>query len=1064
MPPFPPLRLLLSVVFTLVLLLPGAAQARTEKPLYNPALYQALRYRLVGPFRGGRSSAVTGVASKPFTFYMGTPGGLWKSTNAGETWHNISDGFFDVGSVGAVAVSRSDPNVVYAGTGQATIRGNVQLGRGVYKSTDAGATWKRIGLENMGQISHICIDPHNPDIVYVAAIGNPFTFGKDRGVYRSRNGGATWKKVLYLGEKTGIGDLVMDATNPRILYATGWTVQRKPWTIISGGGADGIYKTTDGGDTWTQLKKGLPAHVGKIGIAVSPADPQRLWALVEAVPAQAGLYRSDDGGASWKRLETNQKRRLYERSWYYMHIFADPADANTVYVLNVYTFKSIDGGHTFKEMKNIHHGDGHDMWINPDHPNIMIRGDDGGGEVSLDGGHTWSTENNQPTAEMYYVFVDNQFPYHLYGPQQDNTTIGLPSRFRGGLTPSGYWQAVAGGESGFVAFDPDHPKIFYGSGIGGEADRLNTETGASQSIMAYPQMEFGMAPKELRYRFNWNAPMRVSPQDPNIVYYAAQKVLRSTDGGRSWKVISPDLTTDNPKTEESSGEPYTFENDGVEIYNSILSMELSQHKKGVIWVGTEDGRVQLTRDDGGHWTDITPAGMPKGGSVNSIELSPHRAGRAFIAVKHYMSGDWAPYIFRTDDYGASWKRLTDGHNGIPADTPVLVVREDPQVEGLLYAGTEYGIYVSFDDGAHWQSLQLNLPIVPVNDLRVHDQDLVVATTGRSYWILDDVTPLHHVAEAARASRAYLYPPRNTWRLSNMDGQPGTETAAGQNPPNGAMIFYDLPQVPDGDVHLDILGPDGKVIRSFSSAGLVGPQPKHIYFAKRGQEVLTKKAGMNRFVWNLRYPPVNMPADIVVWGLTGGPRVAPGEYRARLRIGDWSQERAFRVLGDPRLKTTQADYDAQLKLSLKMRDSLQLIWNAVAAERSVQEQANDAIKRLKAAGVDVSTLNDADKALAARLDAVEKQLMQPKMSAKQDIENFPQKVDAQLAYVYWWVDQVDQRPTAGQYQRYDDLKARIDPIIGKLRQVLTTDLPPFDARLKAAGAGPIIVPAPFNKGS
>ncbi len=661
---------------------PSRAQDRpeTEAPgrtAVDPRLLQDLHFRFLGPYRGGRSSAVTGVPGEPYTFYAGSAGGVWKTTNAGESWANVSDAFFEVSSIGAIAVAPSDPNVVYAGTGQATIRGNVSIGRGVYKSTDAGRTWQHSGLRDAGQIARLRVHPRDPEVVYAGVVGNPFARSGTRGVFRSRDGSATWQHVLDLGPETGVAELLIDATNPRVLYAAGWSVERKPWRIRSGGGRVGLYKSTDGGDTWRQLGGGLPdAPVGKIGVAVSPADGQRVFALVEAEPERAGLYRSDDGGETWTHLETNQGRALYTRSWFYMHIFADPQDRERVYVLAVSSFVSTDGGRTFERLSPPH-GDGHDLWINPDDPRIVAIANDGGAQVSLDRARTWSTYHNQPTAEIYNLFVDDQFPYRVYGAQQDNTTIGLPSRFLGALSPEAYWQDVGGCESGHIAFDPRRPVLFYAGCYAGEITRSDVQSGDYQNILVYPQMEFGRRARDLRYRFNWYAPIRLSLHDPNTVYHASQFVHRSRDGGHSWQTISPDLTTSDPETQDTSGVPITNEATGVEVYNTIFAFEESAQVPGLLWAGSDDGRVHVSRDAGATWRDVTPRELPPRGTGNMIELSPHDPGRVLLAVKRFLLDDWAPHVFATDDYGATWRRLTDGRNGIPPDTPVRVVREDP---------------------------------------------------------------------------------------------------------------------------------------------------------------------------------------------------------------------------------------------------------------------------------------------------------------------------------------------------------------------------------------------------
>ncbi len=814
-----------------------ATPQATDDPntIVDPALYQSLRFRFLGPYRGGRSGAVMGVADEPHTFYLGASGGLYKTTNAGETWDNISDDDFEVSTIGAIAVAPSDANVVYVGTGQKTIRNNVSIGKGMYRSTDAGRSWKHIGLRDAGQIGRIRVHPDDPDLVYVAVIGNPFGRSETRGVFRSRDGGDNWEKILYLDNDTGSSELELDESNPRNLYATAWTVERKPWTIISGGDEDGIYKSTDGGDTWKRLAGGLPeSTMGKIGLTLSQSNPDKLYALVEADPEVAGLYISEDAGETWRLQETNRGRNLYERSWYYTHIFVDPQNENLVYALAVGLFKSTDGGRTW-ERRSAPHGDYHDLWIKPNDSDILAISDDGGVQVTLDQMETWTTYLNQPTAEIYNIFVDNLFPYHVYGSQQDNSTIRLPSRFLGALTPYEYWRSVGGCESSHIGFDPDNPVEIYAGCYSGEISRVNLETGDRQAIMVYPQWEFGLPASELKFCFNWNAPIRMSPHDQSIVYHTAQNVVRTRDGGHSWEVISPDLTTDDPETQVHSGAPITHEDTGGEIYNTIFAFEDSWYEEGLLWAGTDDGKVWVSRDNGGNWGDITPAGMPPRGTVNNIELSAHHPGRILAPVKRYMLDDWEPYVFATSDYGANWTRLTSGTNGIPADTPVRIVREDPEVRGLLYAGTEFGLYVSFDDGALWQRMQLNLPPIPITDMRVHQNDLVVSTQGRGIYILDDVTPLHRAREAHTAleggAPAYLFEPRDTVPLFG-GGFGGGPSRGGQNPPAGVQIFYGLAdktgaadaQAGGDPLTLEIFGPRGDLVQTYRSDRDPEPTP------------------------------------------------------------------------------------------------------------------------------------------------------------------------------------------------------------------------------------------------
>lgn len=1011
---------------------------------------EALKYRNLGPSRGGRCSAVTGVPGQPYTFYMGTAGGVWKTTNAGQTWDNISDGFLQTGSIGAIEVAASDPNVVYVGTGQGTLRGNVAVGDGMYKSTDAGKTWKQIGLSKAGQIGRVRVHPRDENLVYAAAIGNPFVPNEDRGVFRSRDGGKTWEKILYISARTGVSDLAMDLSNPRVLYAAAWTGQRKPWTIVSGSEEGALYKTTDGGDTWNKLSGGLPQGVvGKIGVAVSPANPNRVWAIVEA--AEGGLFRSEDAGKSWKRLETNAKRRLYQRAWYYMHIYADPKDEQKLYILNVDEFRSRDGGQTFEDI-SVPHGDGHDLWISPEDTRVMIMGSDGGAFVTLDEGKNWSTLLNQPTAEIYYVAVDGQFPYKVYGAQQDNSTISLPSREPDGITPFENWRDLGGGESGHIGFNFHTPDIVFAGSYGGEITRMNVKTDEFSYVMAYPQMEIGLAAKDLRYRFNWNAPVRVSRHNPQELYMASQFIHRSTDEGKTWEIISPDLSRNEKSRQDYSGEPITYENTGIEVYSNVLSFEESPARAGVFWAGSDDGLVHVSTDHGKTWQNVTPSAMPEWGIVNSIEPSPHDPARAFIAVHKYMLGDDHPYLFRTNDYGKSWTLLTDGNNGIGAHTPTRVVREDPARKGLLYAGTEKGMYVSFNDGANWQSLQLNLPIVPVTDVRINENDLVLSTQGRSFWILDDITAIQQVAAGAIAGKTpALLQPRDTYRMHMAHSE--------ANPPNGALIFYYLPESTKDEVLLDISDAQDHVIASFSSDRLVPPSPEFPYDVMgsyTGDRKVARKAGLNRFVWDLRYPPIDFPQGTIVWGLVGGPRVAPGEYKVTLRTGSFKNTQTFHVLKDPRAAATDQDLQEQSALMLRSRDLLNRLYAGVRKLRSVRQQAKEAATRAADAGKDAAKLTEAADQLWKKLGAVEDELMQPRNEADQDTENFPTKLDNQLAYAYMHLNVADSKPTSGDVERIQDLEKEINAQLEKLKGILDSDVPAFNQLATAAGLGPAIL--------
>src|SRR5688500_3955785 len=945
---------------------PAAAGGRRSPPPYSEALFQAMQFRLVGPYRGGRSTAVAGVVQDPRTFYMGTTGGgVWKTTDAGLSWRNVTDKVREdrplaparpmgegapplpvtaavkdpqvragdalgSASVGAVAVAPSDPNVVYVGMGSACIRGNVSAGDGVYKSTDAGATWRHAGLADAGQIGRIQVHPTDPERVYVAVLGHAFGPNKTRGVFRSQDGGKTWEKVLYVSDKAGAVDLAMDPSNPRILYAATWEALRQPWTAVSGGPGSGLWRTTDGGDTWQPLTEGLPEGTkGRIGVAASPARPGRVFALVEHAE-KSGLYRSDDGGKSFRQVSSD--RNLITRAWYYTHVYADPRDANTVYVLNVALWRSDDGGKTFLPIRTPH-SDNHDLWIHPETPEVMIEANDGGANVTQNGGRTWTAQDNQPTAEMYRLTVDDQFPYWLYGGQQDNTAVAIPSQAPAGGIGREDWYVPGGCESATVAVDPRDPNVTYAGCYGGSLGRYDRRTGVEQEVMVWPQMAVGQRAADLKYRFQWNTPIRVSRHDPAVLYTTSNHVHRSRDEGRSWEEASPDLTRNQKAKQESSGGPISKDNTGVEVYGTIFAFEESPHAKGELWAGSDDGLVHLSRDDGKSWQNVTPPGLPEWGTVNMIELSSHQPGRAFVAVHRYRMDDFRPFVFRTSDWGATWQPLTSGSNGIPAGHFVRVVREDPARLGLLYAGTEYGLYVSFDDGRRWQPLQINLPVTPITDLAVKNGDLVVATQGRSYWILDDLNPLLQLTAEVAAARLHLFTPRPAVSVLGTGGF--TRPTDGQNPPEGAILYYllgeDLSEKGKTEVKLEILDASGNVLRTLSSQQEEYQAPslfRQLFPELFEPRKLKAKKGLNRFVWNFRLGDAEVVEKAVLWGSAAGPKVAPGKYQARIGVGGATSEVAFEVRPDPRSKVSPEDRQAAHDLA---RDA----WTALKDRKSTR---------------------------------------------------------------------------------------------------------------------------------
>ena len=1025
--------------------------------MLDPELFESLKFRNIGPFRGGRSTAVTGVPGDRSRFYMGTTGGgVWKTTDGGNRWTNVSDESFNVGSIGALAVAPSDTNVIYVGTGSACPRGNVSPGDGVYRSTDGGKTWSHIGLEEAGQIGRIRVHPQNPDVVFVAALGNIFGPNSERGIFRSINGGKTWDKILFVSERAGAVDLSMNPGNPRILFAAIWEAERKPWTFESGGEESGLYRSTDGGESWDELTKGLPEGTkGRIGVSVSTANPDRVWALVEA--EEGGLFLSDDGGDEFSLI--NPDRNFRQRAWYYTHVFADTKDANTVYVLNTGLWRSIDGGKSFSFIR-APHGDHHDLWIDPEDPQVLINGNDGGANVSYNGGGSWSTQANQPTSEMYRVSVDHQFPYRVYGCQQDNSCVSLASRTSSGSINRTDWYEIGGCESGHVAIDPRDPKVTYSGCYGGTISRYDHATDQNREIMAYPQLAVGQAAKDLKYRFQWNAPTRLSPHDPNVLYHTSQFVHRSTNEGQSWETISPDLTRNDPEKQDYAGGSITWDNTGVEVYGTIFAFEESPHSAGTLWAGTDDGLVHVSRDNGETWTDITAAGIPDFATINMIELSAHGDGRAFLAVQRYRSADFRPFIFRTDDFGGTWKLLTDGNNGIPEDHFVRVVREDPDRQGLLYAGTEFGLYVSFDDGTTWESLQQNLPVSPITDLAVTQQDLVVATQGRSFWILDDLSPLHRISDELLAADFSLLEPRSAYRFGGgfSFGSSGT---GGQNPPSGAMLYYWLGSEPEEEIVLEILDGEGNVLRTLSSQKEEpqAPNPWRRFLPDMGvSRKLSTDKGLNQYVWDLRLSDAKLVENAVLWGMARGPKVPPGTYQARLTIGDWSGTASFEVMKDPRLSTSQTDFEAQYDLSKQIWESLTESHAAISQLRDVREQVTSLTERL--AGIDQGEgLAAAADTCKETLTGIEETIYQTKTESSQDILNFPPMLDNQLLALLDVVQSADAAPTDGAYERYKDLRAELDAVKSRLQQALDTEVAEFSELVAGKKVPAVIVPNP-----
>jgi photosystem II stability/assembly factor-like uncharacterized protein len=1051
---------------------------------------------------------VAGHPTERLTFYMGsTGGGVWKTTDAGRFWENVSDKFFKRASVGAIAVSMSDPNVLYVGMGESCIRENVSHGDGVYKTTDGGRTWTNVGLADTRNISTVCVDPRDPDTVYVAALGHAHGPNRERGVFRSRDGGRTWRKVLYRDERTGAIDLTMDPSNPRIMYAALWETVRLPHTMTSGGPGSGIFKTTDGGDTWTELtrKPGLPKGVlGKIGIAIAPSRPERVYALVEA--ADGAVYRSDDGGQSWAKL--CEDRNLRQRAWYYVHIFVDPRDADTVWVLNVDQWRSIDAGKTFQQFE-VPHGDNHDLWVDPNDPQRMIQGNDGGATVTLNGGQTWSTIYNQPTAEMYHLVTDTRFPYKIYGTQQDNTAIAVPSRAR--IAGINEFEAhdIGGGECGWVAVRPDDPDIVYAGNYQGFLTRYDHRLGQSRNIMVWPEMSSGHSASEVKYRFQWTSPTILSPHDPNTLYTAGNHVFRTRDEGQTWDRISPDLTRNDPSRLGPSGGPITKDQTGAEYYCTVFTLAESPVKKGVLWAGSDDGLIHVSSDDGKTWRNVTPRGLPAWSTISTIEASPHDGSTAYAAIERHMLDDFRPFLFKTADLGRTWTKITVG---IPDDDFCRVIREDRVAKGVLYAGTETGLYVSRDAGRRWARVQANLPNTPVHDLAAREGELVVATHGRSFWALDDITPLRAWSEPKRGEAARLFPPRPAYRVRTKGGfggkpipgrnyrftdatmltfefaedpETGDRTEryldAGKNPPDGLIVSYWLREKPERDVKLSFHDARGKLIREFSSRK-ERPQaapPPEAALPGEGAETLatpggagqdTKEdkkeprvkndPGLNRFVWNLRHQDATKiegdPSMEEFERALAGPIVPPGRYQARLKVGGETLSADFEVRMDPRVTVTEPEIREQLDLLLRIRDKISEAHDAVNEIRSVRKQIEEWELR-SASDRGYRQLTKAAADLRKRLWAIEGELIQWRAKSRQDTLNWPIKLNAKLGGLAATVGQADARPTASQLEVFADLSKRTDAQLAKLRQLLETDVRRFSALVRSAKLPPVMPP-------
>ena len=1032
------LRLIGSLLLALVMLLDTQAQGRKTRTQdntleYDQSLYAGIQWRSIGPYRGGRAGTVSGVIGNDNLYYMGTAGGgVWKTEDAGNSWSCISDGFFG-GSIGAVAVSASDPNVIYVGEGEQTLRGNVSSGKGTWRSTDAGDTWQFLGLAESEHISRIRIHPSNPDIVYVAAIGNLWKPNTQRGVFRSMDGGKSWEKILYVSDKAGAGDLVLDPNNPRIMYAATWQMKRNGYRMDSGGPDSKLFVSKDGGDNWTDIteNEGLPKGPwGIVGIAVSPVNSKRIWTIIEA--EEGGVYRSDDGAKTWKKV--NQDRALRQRAWYYSRLTADTQNEDVVYVMNVSYGVSKDGGKTF-ELKNAPHGDHHDLWIDPANNQRMIIADDGGAQVSNDGGENWTTYHNQPTAQFYRVTTDNAFPYRVYGAQQDNTSIRIQHRSSGSSITERHWEPSAGGESAHLAPDPKNHDIVYGGTYKGYMMRLDHSTGQVRSTNVWPDNPAGSGVEVMKYRFNWNFPVFFSPHHPNKLYAGSNFLHVTTNEGQSWEVISPDLTRGEPETLRSSGGPITQDNTGVEFYGTIFAGEESGQEEGVIWIGSDDGLIHVTRDGGKTWENVTPPMSPKQNMINCIDVNPHKNGGAYVAATSYKFGDYTPYLYKTDDYGETWQLIT---KGIKSKDYTRAIRADLTRPGLLYAGTEWGMYVSFDDGTSWQPFQLNLPIVSIRDLHVRDHNLIAATHGRSFWLIDDLTPLHQLSGEVASSDHYLFKPKDSYRMQIARSW-GSENSVGQNHPDGVIFNYYLKEVEETDtVKLHILEMEGDTIQVFSNQ------------SKEKKSKLKVKAGGNTLVWDMRYPGFKEFKGMILYSSPNkGPKAIPGTYQAVLTVNGNSVAQNFNIVKDPRLSNTKEDYQKQFDFLISVRDKVSEAHGAIIRIRKTRkdlEYVKEKVAGKPSAKALVEMVNELDE----KMKVIENAIHMTKNQSYQDPLNFGIRINNRIAFLLADQQRGDYPPTDQAIAFRDEVFKELDEELNKLASLLNEKLPALNEKLSELG--------------
>jgi photosystem II stability/assembly factor-like uncharacterized protein len=1007
---------------------------------FDQHLIQGMKWRLVGPFRGGRVLAVEGVVGEPDVYYMGAvAGGVWRTTDGGSNWAPLFD-HQTVSSIGSIAVAHSNHNIIYVGTGEACIRGDISYGDGVYKSTDGGQTWKNMGLRDTRHIGAIIVDPGNPNTVFVAALGHAYGTNAERGIFRSTDGGNTWSKVLYKDDRTGASDIVFDPKNSSILYAALWEVYRTPYSLSSGGPGSGLYKSIDGGSTWTRLEgNGLPAGIlGKIGISVSGADSNRVYALIEA--NEGGLYRSDDAGNTWSRVSDDG--RIRQRAWYFTHVFADPMVADTVYVLNTGLLRSVDGGRTFSLLP-APHGDHHGLWIDPTNPRRMINGNDGGATISIDGGKTWTSQENQPTAQFYHVTTDNRFPYYIYGAQQDNTSIAIASMDDEGVIGRQDWYQVGGGECGYIAVDPRDSNIVY-AGAEGLLTRFDKRSEQERDISVWPLDVSGHGAEDLKYRFQWTSPVFLSPNDPDVLYTAAERVFKSTDHGSSWKAISGDLTRNDKSKQKPSGGPLTKDITSVEYYDTVFALAESPLKKGMLWAGSDDGLVHLTMDDGQNWADVTPKQLPEWSMISIIEPSPHDAGSAYIAVDRHKLDDYRPYIYKTSDFGKTWSFVV---NGIPEGAYVHAVREDPKRRGLLYAGTEVGVFFSLDDGEHWQPLQLNLPTAPIHDLAVKNDDLVVATHGRSFWVLDDITPLRQINAKTADEEMLLYVPQQAVRLHYAD-EVDRRRPVGENPPPGAIIDYYFRVAPKGEASLQVFDSHGKLVRSLSSVEKKEEeQPPEWPDQVKEAKTIPAQAGMNRCVWNLRYDdPIKVPGAFYSGVGPRGPLVLPGKYEVRLNADGQTRTASLEVAADPRAQVAPGDLEKQFELSNQVYQSVSSLHRAINQIRDLESQIQALQNRLQV-DAKLKPVLDAAQELSKKLSPIEEAMIQVNMKGSEANLAFPNMLNEEFDAFAASVESADAAPTQQQYDLYKMLNGQLDEQLAKLQSVFGTDLPAFNELVK-----------------